>query len=126
MTVLTQQVKAKEDPEVERKTGEWIEDVLGRALEDTSDLYKSLKNGVALCEYVLCRTFTDNFRLVNKIYPGVVKKFNKEVPGQPMHVLRERVCTPFTDSNHSLLYRRTLTSILRLVTGWGYLKMPCS
>lgn len=47
---VIRQVKAKEDPEVERKTGEWIEDVLGRSLEDTSDLYKSLKNGVALCE----------------------------------------------------------------------------
>lgn len=34
-------------------------------------------------------------RLVNKIYPGLVKKYNKEVPGQPMHVLRERVCFPF-------------------------------
>jgi hypothetical protein len=82
-------VKAKEDPEIERKTGEWIEDVLGRALQDTSDLYKSLKNGVALCE------------LVNKIYPGLIRKYNKEVPGQEMHVLRERVCMEWRNFYHS-------------------------
>lgn len=52
-SILTfSKLKAKEDPELERKTGEWIEDVLGRAIEDPSDLWKSLKDGVVLCEYV--------------------------------------------------------------------------
>lgn len=46
-------MKAKEDPELERKVGEWIEDVTGLTLEDTGDLWKSLKSGVVLCVYVL-------------------------------------------------------------------------
>jgi hypothetical protein len=43
-------MRAKEDPEWERKVGEWIEDVLGRKIENTSDLFLSLKSGVVLCE----------------------------------------------------------------------------
>lgn len=43
-------MKAKEDPEYERKVGEWIEDVLGEPLLDTSDLHLSLKSGVVLCK----------------------------------------------------------------------------
>lgn len=46
------QIKEKEDPELERKTGEWIEDILGKSIADTSNLYLSLKDGVVLCEYV--------------------------------------------------------------------------
>lgn len=42
-------MKAKEDPELERKIGEWIEDITGLKLEDTGDLWKSLKSGVVLC-----------------------------------------------------------------------------
>lgn len=45
-------MKAKEDPELERKIGEWIEDITGLQLENTSDLHKSLKSGVVLCMYV--------------------------------------------------------------------------
>ena len=43
-------MKAKEDPDWERKVGEWIEDVLERRLESTTDLYSTLKSGVVLCE----------------------------------------------------------------------------
>jgi len=44
-------MKSKEDPELERKVGEWIEDVLEERLANTSDLYASLKSGVLLCRY---------------------------------------------------------------------------
>jgi len=71
-------VKAKEDPEWERQVGQWIEDVLGRAIEDPSDLHKSLKNGVVLCE------------LINKIEPGTIKKYSQPKGTQPLHVLFER------------------------------------
>jgi hypothetical protein len=47
------QIKEKEDPELERKTGEWIEDILGKSIADTSNLYLSLKDGVVLCEYAM-------------------------------------------------------------------------
>jgi len=68
-------MKAKEDPEWERKLGEWIEDVVEHEIEDTSDLYKSLKSGVILCE------------LVNKIKSGIIKKYNNK---SNLHVLMER------------------------------------
>ena len=51
-------MKAKEDPELERMAGEWIEDVIGRSLEDTSILFKSLKSGVALVEYARITSFS--------------------------------------------------------------------
>jgi len=68
-------MKAKEDPEWERKVGEWVEDALGRSIEDTSDLWKSLKSGVVLCQ------------LVNKIKPGTIPKYNDK---KQLHVLMER------------------------------------
>uniref|UniRef100_A0A6B2KXU5 Calponin-homology (CH) domain-containing protein n=1 Tax=Arcella intermedia TaxID=1963864 RepID=A0A6B2KXU5_9EUKA len=68
-------MKSKEDPEWERKVGEWIEDVLGRSIEDTSDLFKSLKSGVVLCH------------LINAIKPGTITKFNDK---PTLHVLMER------------------------------------
>eukprot|EP01127_Copromyxa_protea_P017158 TRINITY_DN5196_c0_g1_i3.p1 TRINITY_DN5196_c0_g1~~TRINITY_DN5196_c0_g1_i3.p1 ORF type:complete len:723 (-),score=170.73 TRINITY_DN5196_c0_g1_i3:52-2148(-) len=72
-------MKAKEDPELERKVGEWIEDITGVTLEDTGDLWKSLKSGIVLCI------------LANKITPGVVQKYNTpKVPGKPLHPLMER------------------------------------
>jgi len=45
-------MRSKEDPEWERKVGEWIEDVLERKIANTSDLFTSLKSGVVLCEYL--------------------------------------------------------------------------
>jgi hypothetical protein len=71
-------IKEKEDPELERKTGEWIEDVLGKSIADPSNLYLSLKDGVVLCE------------LINKIQPNAVKKFVTPKLGKPLHVLQER------------------------------------
>jgi len=68
-------MKAKEDPEWERKLGEWIEDVLEHSIEDTCDLWKSLKSGVVLCA------------LMNKLKPGIIKKYNDKVN---LHVLQER------------------------------------
>lgn len=47
-------MKSKEDPEWERKVGQWIEDVLHKKLADSSDLYKSLQSGTVLVECVLC------------------------------------------------------------------------
>eukprot|EP01126_Amoeba_proteus_P066105 TRINITY_DN950_c0_g1_i16.p1 TRINITY_DN950_c0_g1~~TRINITY_DN950_c0_g1_i16.p1 ORF type:complete len:339 (-),score=99.36 TRINITY_DN950_c0_g1_i16:144-1160(-) len=67
-------MQAKEDPNLERKVGEWIENVLEREIEDTSDLWKSLKSGVVLVE------------LMNTIRPGTITRYNKK----PMHVLMER------------------------------------
>jgi hypothetical protein len=43
-------MKDKEDTELERQVGQWLEDVLGRTIEDTTDLWKSLKSGVVLVE----------------------------------------------------------------------------
>ena len=45
-------MKAKEDPDLERKVGEWLEDLLGESISDTSDLHKSLKDGIVLIKYV--------------------------------------------------------------------------
>lgn len=55
--------------------GEWIEDVVGHSIEDTSDLWKSLKSGVILVE------------LINIIRPNTIKKYNNK---QNLHVLMER------------------------------------
>lgn len=44
-----QKLKEKEDPELERQVGQWIEDVLDTRLVDTCSLYTSLKSGVILC-----------------------------------------------------------------------------
>eukprot|EP01125_Pyxidicula_operculata_P013117 TRINITY_DN4340_c0_g1_i2.p1 TRINITY_DN4340_c0_g1~~TRINITY_DN4340_c0_g1_i2.p1 ORF type:complete len:1104 (-),score=238.96 TRINITY_DN4340_c0_g1_i2:414-3725(-) len=68
-------MKAQEDPDFERKVGEWIEDVIEHDIEDTSDLWKSLKTGIILVE------------LVNKIRPQTVKKWNNKAK---LHVLMER------------------------------------
>ena len=45
------QLKAKEDPDWEKKVGAWIEAVLGKKLIDVADLHVSLKDGIFLCEY---------------------------------------------------------------------------
>lgn len=57
-------LKAKEDPDWERKIGAWIETVYGKPLIDVADLHTSLKDGVILCE------------LLNILKPGTVKKIN--------------------------------------------------
>jgi hypothetical protein len=108
------QIKEKEDPELERKTGEWIEDILGKSIADTSNLYLSLKDGVILCEYVsavlLCVLMD---RLINKIQPNAVKKIATPKPGKPLHVLQERVWCLLTAA---LTSRRISISICRRVT----------
>jgi hypothetical protein len=48
-----ERLKAKEDPELERAVGQWIEDVLDTRLPDTCNLFTSLKSGVVLCQYVI-------------------------------------------------------------------------
>lgn len=47
-------MKAKEDPEFEKKIGLWVESVIDPdKLVNTSDLFTSLKDGLVLCQYVL-------------------------------------------------------------------------
>lgn len=50
--------------------------MIGHEIEDTSNLWQSLKSGVILVE------------LINTICPGTVKKFNNKTP--KLHVLMER------------------------------------
>jgi len=72
-------MQEKLDPAWELKLGKWIESVLDEKLEDPGDLYKSLKSGVVLC------------KLLNRIKPGTIKKFNLPKPGQDtLHPLMER------------------------------------
>lgn len=71
-----ERLKAKEDPELERQVGQWIEDVLDIRLVDTCNLFASLKSGVVLCQ------------LVNKLKPGIIRKFNDKQ--DPLHALQER------------------------------------
>jgi len=57
-------IKAKEDPDWERKIGVWVQTVWGKPLIDVADLHTSLKDGVILCE------------ILNILKPGTVKKIN--------------------------------------------------
>lgn len=46
-------MKAKEDPEFEKKIGIWIESVIDpEKLINNTDLWASLKDGLVLCQYV--------------------------------------------------------------------------
>lgn len=89
-------MKDKEDPDLARQVGQWLEDVLGREIEDTMDPWKSLKSGVVLVEVgflfisfslFLC-TICLLLEVMNKIQPGIIPKYNKK---DNLHVLMERV-----------------------------------
>jgi len=73
-------MKSKEDPEYERKIGEWIERVIEpEKLANTNDLYTSLKDGLALC------------KLMNTINPGIIPKYSsKKDKNGSIHPVIER------------------------------------
>lgn len=68
---LYRKMAAKEDPEWDAKVLAWVEAVLEEKLP-SDDLWVCLKNGVALV------------RVLNKIKPGLVPKYNK-VRSAPAH-----------------------------------------
>jgi hypothetical protein len=57
-------MKAKEDPEWEKKCGEWVAAVTGEPV-NVSNLFESLNDGVIL------------IKLVNTLKPGTIKAWNK-------------------------------------------------
>jgi len=57
-------MKAKMNPEWNKKVIEWIEGMVGHKLEDEENLYVSLKSGIVLCE------------LANKIRSNIIPKYN--------------------------------------------------
>eukprot|EP01121_Diplochlamys_sp_Union-15-3_P017106 TRINITY_DN595_c0_g1_i2.p1 TRINITY_DN595_c0_g1~~TRINITY_DN595_c0_g1_i2.p1 ORF type:complete len:375 (+),score=42.15 TRINITY_DN595_c0_g1_i2:34-1158(+) len=71
-------IRAKEDPYFEKEVGQWIESVLGEKLNDLGDLHGCLKDGIILC------------RLLNKLKPGIIPKYNLPKKGQSLHPLMER------------------------------------
>jgi hypothetical protein len=70
-------IKAKENPNRERRLGEWLETFLEIKLEDPGDLHISLKNGIVL------------ILLMNKLRPGIIAKYNQEQNGKKLHALAE-------------------------------------
>eukprot|EP01120_Amphizonella_sp_Union-15-10_P010425 TRINITY_DN416_c0_g1_i1.p1 TRINITY_DN416_c0_g1~~TRINITY_DN416_c0_g1_i1.p1 ORF type:complete len:314 (+),score=69.27 TRINITY_DN416_c0_g1_i1:89-1030(+) len=71
-------IKESYDVNEEKKVGEWIEFTLGEKLEPPDDLWKALKSGIILC------------RLLNKVKPGSIKKFNSPKKNKELHPLMER------------------------------------
>lgn len=57
-------LEAKRDREFERQVLEWVQAVVGETLPDLEDVWVSCKSGVILC------------KLINKIQPGAIPKFN--------------------------------------------------
>jgi len=108
-------MKSKEDPEYERKVGEWIEDVIGVKI-DTSNLWQSLKSGIIL------------IKLVNTINPGIIPKFNNKT--EKLHPLMEReninlyleACWKLGVSSNEMFitsdlqYRRGMSAVLANIT----------
>jgi len=108
-------MKSKEDPEYERKVGEWIEDVIGDKI-DTSNLWQSLKTGLIL------------IKLANTIKPGIIPKFNNK--SQNLHPLMEReninlyleACWKLGVSSNEMFissdlqYRRGMAAVLANIT----------
>lgn len=101
-------MKALEDPEWETKVGTWVEAVLEEELPGgKGNLFPSMKNGILLCRYISCSVLCENrnslryshlllsfaftSRLMNKIKPGSIPKFNTKLFRGKLHPLSERV-----------------------------------
>jgi len=75
-----QRMKSKEDPQYERKIGEWIEKIIEpEKLVNNLDLFTSLKDGLVLC------------KLMNIINKGIIPKYStKRDRNGALHPLMER------------------------------------